>query len=109
MILLRLFLICRHNTTSLRCVVPIGVGRRCRKKMTLGDFERVSNELIRVKEENQELKKQQKEFIKYLEDERKRFLSNFNTDGIPIIEVELLDVVLENYKKIMGLKKWKKK
>lgn len=48
---------------------------------------------------------QQKEFIKYLEDERKRFLSNFNTDGIPIIEVELLDVVLENYKKIMGLKK----
>lgn len=77
--------------------------------MTLGDFERVSNELIRVKEENQELKKQQKEFIKYLEDERKRFLSNFNTDGIPIIEVELLDVVLENYKKIMGLKKWKKK
>lgn len=52
---------------------------------------------------------QQKKFIKYLEDERKRFLSNFNTDGIPIIEVELLDVVLENYKKIMGLKKWKKK
>lgn len=49
---------------------------------------------------------QQKKFIKYLEDERKRFLSNFNTDGIPIIEVELLDVVLENYKKIMGLKKW---
>lgn len=55
------------------------------------------------------LETQQKEFIKYLEDERKRFLSNFNTDGIPIIEVELLDVVLENYKKIMGLKKWKKK
>lgn len=55
------------------------------------------------------LENQQKEFIKYLEDERKRFLSNFNTDGIPIIEVELLDVVLENYKKIMGLKRWKKK
>lgn len=54
------------------------------------------------------LETQQKEFIKYLEDERKRFLSNFNTDEIPIIEVELLDVVLENYKKIMGLKKWKK-
>lgn len=65
--------------------------------MTLGDFERVANELIRVKEENEELKKQfeetnkmiekcgfvnieqvmlnycglltqQKEFIKYLED-----------------------------------------
>lgn len=52
------------------------------------------------------IQNQQKEFIKYLEDERKRFLSNFNTDGIPIIEVELLDVVLENYKKIMGLKKW---
>lgn len=52
---------------------------------------------------------QQQEFINYLEDERKRFLSNFNTDGIPIIEVELLDVVLENFKKIMGLKKWKKK
>ena len=62
-----------------------------------------------LQEENQELKKQQKEFIKYLEDERKRFLSNFNTDGIPIIEVELLDLVLENYKKIMGLKRWKKK
>lgn len=77
--------------------------------MTLIAFERVLNKLIKVKEENQELKKQQKEFIKYLEDERKRFLSNFNTDGIPIIEVELLDVVLENYKKIMGLKKWKKK
>lgn len=77
--------------------------------MTLIAFERVLNELIKVKEENQELKKKQKEFIKYLEDERKRFLSNFNTDGIPIIEVELLDVVLENYKKIMGLKKWKKK
>lgn len=55
------------------------------------------------------IQNQQKEFIKYLEDERKRFLSNFNTDGIPIIELELLDVVLENYKKIMGLKKWKKK
>ena len=77
--------------------------------MTLIAFERVLNKLIRVKEENQELKKQQKEFIKYLEDERKRFLSSFNTDGIPIIEVELLDVVLENYKKIMGLKRWKKK
>lgn len=132
--------------------------------MTLIAFERVLNKLIKVKEENQELKlelsgyrqailnnkemlglkeqnqelkkqveertkmyqnaydysqkmegkaiileAQQKEFIKYLEDERKRFLSNFNTDGIPIIEVELLDVVLENYKKIMGLKKWKKK
>lgn len=77
--------------------------------MTLIAFERVLNKLIKIKEENQELKKQQKEFIKYLEDERKRFLSNFNTDGIPIIEVELLDVVLENYKKIMGLKKWKKK
>ena len=77
--------------------------------MTLRDFERVLNKIIKVKEENQELKKQQKEFIKYLEDEKKRFLSNFNTDGIPIIEVELLDVVLENYKKIMGLKRWKKK
>lgn len=76
--------------------------------MTLIAFERVLNKLIKVKEENQELKKQQKEFIKYLEDERKRFLSNFNTDGIPIIEVELLDLVLENYKKIMGLKRWKK-
>ena len=50
-----------------------------------------------------------KEFIKYLEDKRKKILFSFNTDGIPIIEVELLDVVLENYKKIMGLKKWKKK
>lgn len=66
--------------------------------MTLGDFERVANELIRVKEENEELKKQleeyknsqscsfvnickstkianyyqQKEFIKYLEDEIKK-------------------------------------
>lgn len=77
--------------------------------MTLIAFERVLNKLIKVKEENQKLKTQQKEFIKYLEDERKRFLSNFNTDGIPIIEVELLDVVLENYKKIMGLKRWKKK
>lgn len=77
--------------------------------MTLRDFESLSNKYIELKEENQELKKQQKEFIKYLEDERKRFLSNFNTDGIPIIEVELLDVVLENYKKIMGLKRWKKK
>ena len=110
MIRLKLFLIYRHNTTSLRCVVPIGVGGRCRKKnMTLIAFERVLNELIKVKEENQELKKQQKEFIKYLEDKRKKILFSFNTDGIPIIEVELLDVVLENYKKIMGLKKWKKK
>lgn len=77
--------------------------------MTLIAFERVLNELIKVKEENQELKKQQKEFIKYLEDKRKKILFSFNTDGIPIIEVELLDVVLENYKKIMGLNKWKKK
>lgn len=96
-----------------------------------------NKEMLGLKEQNQELKKQveertkmyqnaynysqkmegkaiilenqQKEFIKYLGDERKRFLSNFNTDGIPIIEVELLDVVLENYKKIMGLKRWKKK
>ena len=73
--------------------------------MTLRDFESLANKYIELKEEKYELKKQQKEFIKYLEDERKRFLSSFNTDGIPIIEVELLDVVLENYKKIMGLKK----
>ena len=46
--------------------------------MTLRDFERVLNKIIKVKEENQELKKQQKEFIKYLEDERKRFLSNLS-------------------------------
>lgn len=77
--------------------------------MTLRDFESLANKYIELKEEKYELKKQQKEFIKYLEDERKRFLSSFNTDGIPIIEVELLDVVLENYKKIMGLKRWKKK
>lgn len=91
--------------------------------MTLIAFERVLNELIKVKEENQELKKlnnklliynadikyTSKKFIKYLEDKRKKILFSFNTDGIPIIEVELLDVVLENYKKIMGLKKWKKK
>lgn len=77
--------------------------------MTLRDFESLANKYIELKEEKYELKKQQKEFIKYLEDERKRFLSSFNTDGIPMIEVELLDVVLENYKKIMGLKRWKKK
>lgn len=77
--------------------------------MTLRDFESLANKYIELKEENTKLINQQKEFIKYLEDERKRFLSNFNTDGIPIIEVELLDVVLKNYKKIMGLKKWKKK
>ena len=38
--------------------------------MTLGDFERVANELIRVKEENQELKKQleeKKDYIKKLQ------------------------------------------
>lgn len=64
---------------------------------------------VRSLKEKDKKETQQKEFIKYLEDERKRFLSSFNTDGIPIIEVELLDVVLENYKKIMGLKKWKKK
>ncbi len=77
--------------------------------MTLRDFENLANKYIELKEENTKLINQQKEFINYLEDERKRFLSNFNTDGIPIIEVELLDVVLKNYKKIMGLKKWKKK
>ena len=77
--------------------------------MTLRDFESLANKYIELKEENTKLINQQKEFINYLEDERKRFLSNFNTDGIPIIEVELLDVVLENYKKIMGLKRWKKK
>mgnify|MGYP000230086735 CR=1 FL=1 len=77
--------------------------------MTLRDFESLANKYIELKEENTKLINQQKEFINYLEDERKRFLSNFNTDGIPIIEVELLDVVLKNYKKIMGLKKWKKK
>lgn len=32
--------------------------------MTLGDFERVANELIRVKEENEELKKQLEDYIK---------------------------------------------
>lgn len=71
-------------------------------------FDDVKTYVRSLKEKNKK-ETQQKEFIKYLEDERKRFLSNFNTDGIPIIEVELLDVVLENYKKIMGLKRWKKK
>lgn len=63
--------------------------------MTLRDFESLANKYIELKEENTKLINQQKEFINYLEDERKRFLSNFNTDGIPIIEVELLDVVLK--------------
>lgn len=61
-------------------------------------FDDVKTYVRSLKEKNKK-ETQQKEFIKYLEDERKRFLSNFNTDGIPIIEVELLDVVLENYKK----------
>ncbi len=98
--------------------------------MTLKDFERVSNELIRVKEENQELKKQlkpnyyvkglegtlkeyqqemnnvanqQKEFIKYLEDEiqkkRKKSttLTSFKRNVVP------LQHCLQKYKEIIGV------
>ena len=88
--------------------------------MTLKDFERVSNELIRVKEENQELKKQlkpnyyvkglegtlkeyqqemnnvanqQKEFIKYLEDEIEN--STFLKPS--------LKMILQKYKEIIGV------
>ena len=84
--------------------------------MTLGDFERVANELIRVKEENQELKKQleeidytiipnsdikplidklksqQKTFIKWLENELKRI----NPDNLSISE--LINSELDNIK-----------
>lgn len=103
--------------------------------MTLGDFERVANELIRVKEENKELKKQlkdktedykrmkdnfdskvdvltkieiqQKEFIKYLEDEINKW--NYNYDSYnyeyeveePTAE-ELANKILQKYKSIIG-------
>lgn len=60
-----------------------------------------------VRIEIKEYKTQQKEFIKYLEDEINKW--NYNYDSYnyeyeveePTAE-ELLDVVLENYKKIMG-------
>lgn len=88
--------------------------------MTLGDFERVANELIRVKEENQELKKQlenykklgfkylqdknnelekqQKEFIKWLEEKEKRF----DMIGDPINSGACCGI-LRKYKKIIGV------
>ena len=96
--------------------------------MTLGDFERVANELIRVKEENQELKKQleelevnyksehnmrvyfgtqQKEFIKYLEDEISKWHNNYDSYNYeheieePTAE-ELVNEILQKYKSIIG-------
>lgn len=115
--------------------------------MTLGDFERVSNELIRVKEENQELKKQleeyikqnmklkdelfdkrkeyqdtykdvrieikeyktqQKEFIKYLEDEISKWHNNYDSYNYeheveePTAE-ELVNEILQKYKETVGI------
>lgn len=110
--------------------------------MTLGDFERVANELIRVKEENKELKKQlevsnelvaqgtltemklrnefnrrrkeyqdtykdvrieikeyktqQKEFIKYLEDESKEI---YRDGGL---RQNIFRQILQKYKEIIG-------
>lgn len=108
--------------------------------MTLRDFERVSNELIRIKEENQELKKQveeykdkinwyenfevnktidklrlkhntqQKEFIKYLEDEKDRLASacsNIYEDSLGhtrLVNKDKFDEVndiLQKYKEII--------
>ena len=94
--------------------------------MTLGDFERVANELIRVKEENKELKKQlkdktedykrmkdnfdskvdvltkieiqQKEFIKYLEEKEKQF----DRIGDPINSGACCGI-LTKYKEIIGV------
>ena len=61
--------------------------------MTLGDFERVSNELIRVKEENQDLKKQLEEYIKQnmklkdeLFDKRKEYQDTYKDVRIEIKE-----------------------
>ena len=63
--------------------------------MTLIAFERVLNKLIKVKEENQELKKQQKEFIKYLED--------MLDDENDIFSVVRVKDVLQKYKEIIGV------
>lgn len=107
--------------------------------MTLGDFERVANELIRVKEENKELKKQlkdktedykrmkdnfdskvdvltkieiqQKEFIKYLEDEIKRINPNdldigelnLRLDDIKFIQYLIYKEILQKYKSVIGV------
>lgn len=87
--------------------------------MTLGDFERVANELIRVKEENEELKKQlenykklgfkhlqdknnnletqQKEFIKYLEEKENQF------DGADPRLAGACSGILRKYKSIIGV------
>lgn len=104
--------------------------------MTLGDFERVSNELIRVKEENQELKKQleekeniacnwkdsclenvgkieiletqQKEFIKWLEDEieelQKIKETELDYDILKDVIPQLLAYkeILQKYREIIG-------
>lgn len=86
--------------------------------MTLGDFERVANELIRVKEENQELKKQLENYkklgFKYLQDknnelekQQKEFM-NYLKDIINW-EPVVIEKILQKYKEIIGVSDEKKR
>lgn len=96
--------------------------------MTLGDFERVSNELIRVKEENQDLKKQLEEYIKSnmklkeeLSNKRKEYQDTYKDVRIEIKEYKtqqkefikylediiswepvVVEKILQKYKEIIG-------
>lgn len=78
--------------------------------MTLKDFERAANECIRLKEENQELKSQQKEFINYLEKKinisrntEPFFVENiFSSYDLTEMELNMLSEILRKYKEMVG-------
>ena len=73
--------------------------------MTLEDFERVANECVRLKEENQKLKTQQKEFINYLQEELNVQIQE-ESIGCEITNKRcILEDVLQKYKEIIGVDK----
>lgn len=69
---------------------------------------------VRSLKEKDKKETQQKEFIKYLEDEISKWHNNYDSYNYeheveePTAE-ELVNEILQKYKKIIGLKRWKKK
>lgn len=77
--------------------------------MTLGDFERVANELIRVKEENQELKKKYENAVADYETtmfEKEQLKSQLHEASLTIQEMTERDILCpSNCEKLRQLKK----
>lgn len=80
------------------------------RKQWINQFSKTHNESVDIRKENQKLKKQQQEFIKYLEDEinehknKEPFIviSICSSYDLNDIKLKLLEEILKKYKEIIG-------